>query len=175
MASQSHILDLRKKKAETAAAPVKAEELSIAWQAPEFVKIGSSDWLFGVVLVAAGLFVWAIWSLNFLFALFLLLATISLIAWDKKPPKVYEFKVGREGVWIGEKFWPMDELESFWLFRFPDSSLLSLSPRAKFVSNFRLPLPQDSEEEALAVLRNYLPEVEENYSLVDLLADRLHF
>jgi len=165
--AKSRILDLRKEP--------QADQIS--WKSREFTGSGdeSAAWFLGVLLIAAGLFIWAIWSLNFLFALFLFLATVSLIVWSRIPPKIYEFRVGQEGVWIGEKLWPMDELESFWVFNFPDAKLLSLRPKKKLSSHIRMPLTEDVADRVLVILRRHLSEQEENYSLIDLLADRLHF
>ncbi|MBI1975131.1 MAG: hypothetical protein HYS57_02090 [Parcubacteria group bacterium] len=179
MEKEPHIVDLRSRERGVTPGLVEPSGIvesreQVTWRAPEFVSGGSVRWIAVILLVGTGLFVWSLLTSNMLFALFVFLAAVSLVIWERRPPKEHEFKIDRDGVQAGEKFLPMDSLESFWVFRFPQLSILSVRPRSTFATHVRMPLPHAVEERAREALLAYLPEEEDHYSFVDLLTDRFH-
>lgn len=152
------------------------EKILAEWRAPEFRARGkSTDWFFGAGLVAVALLAWALWTLNIMFLLVVIVGTTTLFLFSFRKPKTYHFKITRRGIWIGKEFHPFQTFDSFWIFTLPDGHRLSLKPNARFSSSIHIVLPEKAMPAVRTTLLELLPEVEEHYSFVDWLADWLRF
>jgi len=152
------------------------EKILLAWRAAEFKKKPKSiDWFFGIGVVAIALMVWAIYTLNLMFFLVVLVATIALFVAANRKPKTYHFKISDSGIWIEKKFLPFQTLASFWIFDFPDTKILSLKSKNRLSIGNHFLIPKKKVQDLRRVLSQYLSEEEESYSLIDWLSDWLGF
>lgn len=87
----------------------------IAWQFPAYEKYQRGKWWFVAAFVlAGGLLVYSLITLNFLFAVIVLLIVfISVLRHFQEPDKI-TIKVAVEGIEVGGSFYPYKELNSFW-------------------------------------------------------------
>ncbi|MFN7088554.1 MAG: hypothetical protein ACK4NX_01915 [Candidatus Paceibacteria bacterium] len=152
------------------------ENILLEWRAPEYRKSPkSADWFFGIGLIALALAIWAIYTINIMFLLTVLVGFVVLLIFALRKPKIYTFKITSAGIFIGKTLVPFQSIESFWVFDFPDAKILSLKPKSRLSPGTHIIVPEAKISDLKSILSEYLPEVEENYSFVDWLADYLRF
>ena len=91
-------------------------------------------WYAGFLVIAILLFIYALWVANFLFAIFIALASFVMLLRHKTPPHDVQLQIRSDGVLIGEDFYRFKEFKNFWILYEP--------PQVKnlyfeFVSRFR--------------------------------------
>ena len=110
------------------------EKKEIHWTAPEFHYYHKSlGWywiMVGMGIVLTGI---ALFQRNFLFAIFIGIATILVLAWGMKKPREINFALLEKGIAIGERhFYPYDNFEGFVIISAPeDSELVELVLKKK--------------------------------------------
>ena len=90
-------------------------EVHIEWHFPEFVKYNRGKWWYIIVaVVIIVLLVYSIVTINFLFAIIILMFTfIGIFQYYQQPHKI-PVKITDAGVLIGRRFYTFKELASFW-------------------------------------------------------------
>lgn len=169
---------------ETAAAAHPAESDSAApppgiieWEAPEFdpEAVGSElQLLTGALLIIGGIV--AAFFKNFLFALLLVISGGLVIAHAFRIPREIRFAVTGRGIRVGNRLYEYESLESFWIFYDPPLFReLSFRSRRAVVPDVRVPLGELDPLQLRKILLRFLPEAEQQLSLVDIVAKRLGF
>lgn len=145
----------------------------LQWQAPEYrVPERSKNWY-----IIAGLFLffallscfftiesWKIVFLglksNFLFALILLMASALLYINEKKPPLMVNFKIGPEGVNVGQKFYDYSDFKNFCVLYRPKQSIkrLYLEFKNTYKTRISVPLRRMDAATVREFLAQYLEE-----------------
>jgi hypothetical protein len=158
----------------------KKEELhnDIVWRAAEhdYSERGPL-WYFLIGFSAIILIIISFWQKNFFFAVFVVLASITLMFLGRLRPQIFEFRLEKDGVRIGEKiFYDYDHLEGFAVVSKVDR-LDEIVLKKKATLNPYLKLPADSKTAARAkeFLAQKLPEFNYEESLVDIFSDLLGF
>lgn len=149
----------------------------IEWQAPEFVKYEkNSNWLGLWLIISITAVTLAIIFKNFLFAVFLIFAALSVFLQGLKDPKIVTFKITPRGVEIGKKLLSYDDIESFWiLYEPPHTKELLLQTKKMSMGQVSIPIEKENPVHIRQALINYIPEKEEKQSIVDIIAKFLHF
>ncbi len=94
--------------------PTKQERIS--WQAHEHAHVPkTTDWFWTVGIVAFGGVFLSIFFKNFLFALIIVIFTLTSFMMVKRPPRLMNFDISRKGVRAGNILHPYSMLESFWV------------------------------------------------------------
>ena len=145
----------------------------MSWSAPEFeMHEHSILWYLGVIFFAGILLLISLWQQNFLFAIFVVLATSLSIFWSKKEPINYIVAITERGVKIGNnKFLSFGELAGFSLtegghFNLEWSKLV-LQSKHLFNPLIGVFIPQGKLSQAREVLNKYLKEFSYEASLHD--------
>ncbi|MDP3052745.1 MAG: hypothetical protein Q8N22_02170 [bacterium] len=88
----------------------------ITWQAPAF-KYYHKDvsWYWMSFIIAILLMAFAILQKNFLFAVFIFLAEISVLILARRQPELLKFKIDDKGVTVIDKTYQFNDLEKFCL------------------------------------------------------------
>ncbi len=88
----------------------------IAWQAPAF-KYYPKDvsWYWMSFIIAILLMAFAILQKNFLFAVFIFLAEISVFILARRQPEILKFKIDDKGITVIDKIYQFNDLEKFCL------------------------------------------------------------
>ena len=147
----------------------------VSWAAPEFeVYERSFLWYLGVFFVAVSLLLISLWQQNFLFAIFIILATSLSIVWSKKEPVNFNIFITERGVKIGSnKFLHFNDLSSFSLMDSSQNNLewgrLVLQPKHWFSPLVKIFIPQGKLAQSREVLAKYLKEESYENSLHDEL------
>lgn len=91
-------------------------ENKIVWQALEYEhKEKTPDWYWAVGVIALSISIASIIYNNYLFAIFIILATITLIMFRLRKPEEFTVEINKKGVKIKDDFFPYKILKAFWI------------------------------------------------------------
>ena len=150
----------------------------ISWDAPEYFHHERGvDWYWWVGLFAVILLGFAAWQHSFLFGVLVLLGWFTTILYAVRPPKTIRFTLTNRGVIAENKMYPWSELESFWIFyKPPVQQELSIKSKKTFMPYIKIQFAHDLDpEEIKQIVIKYIPEEEQQESLIDNLAHLAKF
>lgn len=146
------------------------EEQFLEWEMAEFSPITRSPWWYLCVLaLGIVLIVLALWQSNFLFAVFVAIATGLVFIWSREETRAIEFAVSRNGVKIGPRLLDWNDLESFAVLTRGDEGEFILFKKHLISNAVRVPMPDDMRDTIIAALSARLPRIEYEESLPDAL------
>lgn len=89
---------------------------SIEWQAPEYeFHKKSPDWFWTLGIITLALFLSATLLHSLLFGFLILLAGFSLALFGARRPSIVSFKINTQGIHIGNRIYPYENLKCFWV------------------------------------------------------------
>lgn len=149
----------------------------ISWQAPEYAYIKKSpDWYWAVGILTIGFFVVALVFGNMLFGVFVLLAGFTVALYGARPPRIVAFTLSVEGVRIENRVYPYESVKSFWIFYHPPHvKELSVESQKLIMPHIKIPLGDANPTEIRTYLLQFLPEHQQEESLIDTGARFLGF
>jgi hypothetical protein len=149
----------------------------LRWFAYEFDKHQKEPiWFIFSGLIALILFIIAIFSKNFIFALIIIIASFLIFIWAQKQPRKIKFALTPKGIKIKEDIYAYDHLKSFWIFyEPPDIKYLSVESKKLFMPRIMIPLGDENPNKVREFLLKYLPEEEQHESAIDTLGRRLKY
>ncbi|HEY4524115.1 MAG TPA: hypothetical protein VJK04_04600 [Candidatus Paceibacterota bacterium] len=150
---------------------------TISWEAPEFIYHQKTvAWYWVTIFITLACFLFAVWTKNFLFAIFIVIAEILLVVWSREMPHMLEFSVTKDGVKIGKKhFYGFEELSNFSIFDTRHGSELILKRKNKISQYIKIPLNDDNIEEIQTFLLEKLMQKDYEESLPDSLFRLIKF
>jgi hypothetical protein len=163
------------------------EEGSLSTQEPHFTmswnvreypdKKRHPDWYWGVCLIAIGLAVLSVISGNLLFAIVIVLATMTLLLYAVRTPRAIMVDVGDDGIVVEGLWHPYKTLESFWIDTTdPYHAKLILEPKGTFSFHVVVPISGEIHENELReFLLKYLKEEEHEEPFAHKIMERLGF
>ena len=155
------------------------DKRSINWEAPEFVyHKKTAAWYWLSIIISLACLAFAVFTQNFLFAVFVVLAEILLIVWSREMPRMLEFSVAENGVKVGENnFYPVEDLMHFSVLDTRHGPELILRHKHKLKEYIKIPLPIDTNhtENITGFMREILPQKEHEESLPDSLFHLIRF
>lgn len=133
---------------------------TLRWSAYEHEHIErGSDWYWALGVIAASAALTAILFGNFLFALVIILAAVTIGLIAQKPPELHEFEISEKGIRIGQTFHPYDTVISFWVDEELPEPLLLVDTTTFMSPNLIIPVADMDPEEVRSVLRPHAEEV----------------
>jgi len=153
----------------------------LKWSALEFeYHEKSAGWYWLVIFLGTVLAALSFVQGNFLFGVFVIIASVLIIKWGRQLPHQVEFKITSAGVDIGRrKFYSYDYLTGFASRRLDhhDDGLSEIILRQKhrLSAYVKMMIPNRILEEARHQLNQHLPEIEYDDSLVDHISRWLRF
>jgi hypothetical protein len=147
------------------------------WTAPEFEHYRKSkSWFIVTGLIAGGLFLWALFTKNILFALLIGLSYFSIATYALKKPKEIHLAITPRGIKIDQALYEFENLKSFWIFYDPpEIKELSLRSKKTIMPYIKIPLGEQNPVKVRQILIKYLPERRHKESLIDNLARQMRF
>lgn len=146
----------------------------LTWSAPEYLEQNrSTDWYWGVglvALIAAGA---AVFFGNYLFAVLIAVGAFSLILFAQRKPEHIEYSITERGIRINSLLYPYNSLDSFWVDENEHDPKILLASKKFFLPYIIIPLYDHDPREVRDILLAYLPEVEHHEPLLQILAERL--
>jgi hypothetical protein len=86
------------------------------WQIPEYQKYKRTfTWYLIMSLLGLGLLIYAAWTLNFLFALIIIISATIIFLHERREPDMLNFQIVDSGIVLADKFTPFKEIEKFWI------------------------------------------------------------
>ena len=148
----------------------------LSWFAPEFVKHEkSAPWFWVLGIMSLAMIIISLIMKNFLFVLIVVLAAFLIYIQAKKHPRKIKIFLTEKGITIEEKNYDWKEFRSFWIFQEPEIKSLSLISKKITQPQIYIPLNEQSPEKIKEVLIKFLPEKEQEESLIDAITRRIRF
>ncbi len=113
----------------------------VSWEISEYQKHDRGRWwylLYG--LIAAACLVYALWQANFLFAVIIVIGSLSLLFNDARHPRSLSVVITTEGVVVGNNFYSYDDIKHFSIVYKPQENLKRLYFEFKSFARHRLSL-----------------------------------
>lgn len=165
---------------------VEVEE--IVWQIPESeYQPKSVSWHWLTIIAAVVLIAFAIWQKNFLFAIFVAIAFLTINSLAKKFPTVWQIKIDLKGILIklpnsdeGKKIYPFNDLESFDVHSVltdetEETKELVVKLKSKFSPFLKINIYSKDEEKIKDFLLQFVPQQEHPRSTIDSLLKLMKF
>lgn len=153
------------------------ELAEIQWAAPEFEKqLKTTAWFLTVGIFALFFFTIAFLMESLIFAVLIVIAIFTVFVYAVKEPPIITFKINGEGIMIGEKLYPYEDIDSFWIFYTPPSPK-ELSVKSKKTLSLMIKIPL-AEQDPIAIrqaLIKFIPEEKQEESLADIIARGIGF
>lgn len=149
---------------------------SLQWQALEYpLKVRTSDWYIATAIIVISIVVSAVIFNNTLFAIIVLIATATLFMYARRPPKLMDFEINREGVISGEILYPYKNLAGFGVDENDSPAKLILKLNSGFLPTVTLPLTEVDIIEVKNYLLEHLHEEHLKVPAAEKLMDFLGF
>lgn len=86
------------------------------WKIHEYTKYERTvAWYIVMGAIGAVLLVYALWTVNILFALIIIISAVIIYFSGHRQPRELDFKITEDGLEIGERFYPYKNLKKFWI------------------------------------------------------------
>jgi len=146
----------------------------ISWDTLEYYhEPKSSNWFWAVGLISFSAAAAAVILMNFLFAIFAILAGFTVMLYGARAPRPIRCAVTDEGVLIQKKFYPFSQIDSFCVREniFPPS--LILKSQRIFLPYISIPLGETNLKLLKENLSKYLPEKRVEIGVIDAISHHL--
>jgi len=146
----------------------------VRWAGPAFEHHEKGFfWEVGIIIIAAVIIIISlVWQKNFLFAVFIAIATATIIFWGRKEPYDIEFVINENGLAIGEENgYRYDELSEFSIshHEIAHEGMVEVifHKKSALSTHIRIPARKEDVARIREILGNFLPEFEHESSLID--------
>jgi uncharacterized membrane protein YobD (UPF0266 family) len=105
-------------------------EEKVNWRGPEHFHIEKkTDWYLAVGIISVAIIISAILVANYIFALLVALATVTLMMFASRGPRMVDIEVNHSGITFGEFFYPYESLKSYDIEELPELRILIKTQR----------------------------------------------
>ena len=148
----------------------------------------TTEWFWALGILAFALIVFSILLKNYLLIIIVALTIFIIYSSKNKKLELINFRLDNDGLYIEHKFYPYDSFESFWIFparlndyapsrsggeaHTDEERELALRYKRHLAPLLIVPFHNNDESRIRKILNKYLPESEEQESLIDLLRKR---
>ncbi len=155
-------------------------ENEIRWEGPEFhFHEKGEGWGRGAIAIGGIVMLIAIFQKNFLFAIFIAIATFLVLTWGNRRPRTVGFILSDHGLKVGEKkFYAHENLSGFAMVPSRDHSSYTdivIREKGSLGGWTKFMIENDLAEQARELLNSSLPELEYEESLAEHIARILRF
>ena len=149
---------------------------SINWKDFEFTHYPKSkEWSRRVIIIGGIVFLLALISKNFLFALFIAIATFVFLVLATLPPRHVDFEITEKGIRVGSTLYLFHSLQSFWMRKDEHPPKLVLKSEKFFIPYIIIPLGDTNPDEVKNYMLKYLKEDVHEKDLIEVIADYIQF
>jgi hypothetical protein len=132
-----------------------------SWKVPEYDRPARSrNWYIIAGILAVLIIGYAVWDKNYIFALFMLIAAVIVMFFDKNDAQLLDVIIDRKGLKIGSSFYEINELKDFFIIYRPEEGIKNLYFHFKSAIRHRLSIPLVNTDPVAirGFLRRYLQE-----------------
>lgn len=146
---------------------------TIAWTVITHVhKDRTTDWYWGLGVIAVAGAALSVWLGNILFALIILVGAGSIGALLARGPREHGVRIDNRGIAIDGTLYPFKSLKSFWVDRHPDAPRLYLMTQGIMTPHIMLPLESVAQADQIhSVLKRVVDEKEQQPHFGEHLAE----
>ena len=150
---------------------LKSSRALLKWEALEYDYVPkSSNWFWSVGIIAIGAIVAASLLGNILFAILVIIATLTIILYGMKKPRKVMFSFTGRGLQIENRIFPYDNLRSFWIhYEPPVKKLVTIEPKQFFMPTISVPLGNADPNMVRDHLLKFLKEERREESLAQTI------
>jgi hypothetical protein len=149
---------------------------NLAWDALEYEHTPrSSDWFWGLGILAVGSIILSFMFGNVLFGIVLAVGALSLGMHAVRHPKMVHCEIGNRGISLHTTLFPYQTLQSFCIQEHVLPNRLVLTSQKLFMPHITVPLSDVPAEAVRAVLSRNLREEEVHDTFIDHLLEGLGF
>ncbi|MEI6659798.1 MAG: hypothetical protein WCK91_00010 [bacterium] len=148
----------------------------IDWRAPEYAHSNRGIdffWTIGIVAVLGAIL--ALWSRDFIFAIFILISGFCLIIFTIRKPHEIEFSIESGGISMGRDKYSWKNIKGFDLKTGAPYMKLLIETDKRFLPVYTIPLPVDMSDEVRSSIIRVVPNIELEESQSMLFMERLGF
>lgn len=157
----------------------KKEDVLMSWESREFIQYDRNPaWILVVYILASLTLVYAIWTMNFLFAVLVVLFTIIIVIYTQRKPNILKVAVMKKGFKINNTLYTYeDDLENFWiLYNPPDLKVLNFKRRQALLPALVIQLEDQNPLKIREMLLKFLPEdLTQDESTIDKMSRKIGF
>lgn len=152
-----------------------AREL-VGWIAMEYhARHHGPAWYVGFAAISSALIFLGVLGKSYFFIALVVLAAAVLLLYTLRAPRELSCSVTNAGLRVGNKLYPFSEFSSFWIFENRDGATLSLETRRRLMRFLFVPVGSADIPMVAEALKKFLPEKEQERSLIDHLGARFGF
>ncbi len=130
----------------------------IEWSALEYSrKEHSTDWYWAVGLITLAIIVATIWTKSYLFALFILISSASLILFSLRHPQEVIFSIETKGLRMGRDNYPWEKIKGFNIRKREEQNKLLIEIDKYFLPVYTIPVPSELVAEIKETLLKVKP------------------
>ena len=149
----------------------------VEWSAPEYThRERTNDWFWTVsvlTIVACG---FALWSQNYIFAIFLALSGLCLIIFTVRHPREVDHMIETKGFTMGKRdFYEWKKIKGFNVKDGPDDRYVKLliETTGHFLPIHTIPVPKDKIAEVKMNLFKLIPKIDIDESQSTIFAEKI--
>jgi hypothetical protein len=148
----------------------------LSWEAPEYHHhMKTRDWYWTLAMVSGTIAIISILLGDFLFALFIILAAITLAIVSRRPPRMITIHVGNAGILVDKTLYLYKDIESFWIDLEEREQKILLKSKHFFMPYIVVPLAGMDHDVIGDYLAEHLPEIEQKEPLLQRLLEDFGF
>lgn len=131
----------------------------IKWKFPEYAKHERNrGWFIKIGLAGGLLMLYCFWTLNFLFAVILVMIAIMLYLHHQREPEIVDCAITEDGLEIGRRFYRFKDIKSFWIIYEPGEAKTVYFDFKGWRPSLALPLEDQNPLKMRDILLEYLEE-----------------
>ena len=148
----------------------------IIWQASEYEhKEKTPDWYWAVGIIALSTVIISFIYKNYIFAIFIILATTVLGMYGLKKPEMMEVEINEKGVKIKNEFYPYKMIKSFYIENQRGKKKLLIHAKRIIMPIIALPIEEILEEKVKLTLLKHSKEEEMKEPVTQMIMEHLGF
>lgn len=151
------------------------DETLVRWQATEYIHREKNPlWYTGFIVITLALTAAAIFLMKEItFAILVPVMAVALFVYTRRPPRVLDYTLSRQGLHINDRLYPFAEFKGFGVIHGDDEYSVMLLPTKRFKPGVSVYFPEEAGEAIVDMLGARLPMREVHLDLVDQLIRKL--
>ena len=148
----------------------------LEWRAPEFeIYEKSGRWYLASAALLTGLVIYALITNSPIMAItFILIGIVGYIHLQRNP-EMLTFKITPRGIVAGKDLFAFENIKSFWIFYDPThTKTISLHTNGSMLPYVHIPLGNEDPVEVREILLEFVEEIHQEPSFIDVLERVLH-
>ncbi len=140
------------------------------WRAPEFEKSDwDRRWYLIATLILAAIIIYALVSNSPIMAITFILIGIVGYIYLQKEPRILDFMITYDGIIAGKEIYEFRDIKSFWIFYEPHIRVISLRMKGKILPHIHIPVHNQDPVKIREELLKFIPEKEQELTMVDAI------